>query len=53
MALNKQKVLDSAQKFLSQGKLAQAITEYQTILRYEPKDQVTLAAGWLTGADGR
>jgi tetratricopeptide (TPR) repeat protein len=42
MAFNKQKVLDSAQKFLSQGKLPQAIAEYQTILRHEPKDQVTL-----------
>src|SRR3990172_7423414 len=42
MAFNKQKSLDSAQKFLNQGKIPQAIAEYQTILRYEPKDQVTL-----------
>lgn len=42
MAFNKQKVLDSAQKFLGQGKIPQAIAEYQQILRHEPKDQVTL-----------
>ena len=42
MAFNKQKSLDAAQKFLNQGKIPQAIAEYQTILRYEPKDQVTL-----------
>jgi tetratricopeptide (TPR) repeat protein len=42
MAFNKQKALDSAQKFLNQGKIPQAITEYQAILRHEPKDQVTL-----------
>jgi len=42
MAFNKQKVLDSAQKFLNQGKIPQAIAEYQQILRHEPKDQITL-----------
>ena len=42
MAFNKQKVLESAQKFLNQGKIPQAIAEYQQILRHEPKDQVTL-----------
>ena len=42
MAFNKSKTLESALKFLNQGKLAQAISEYQQILRYDPKDQVTL-----------
>jgi pilus assembly protein FimV len=42
MAYNKTKHLDAAQKYLQQGKLAQAIAEYQQILRNEPKDQVTL-----------
>jgi tetratricopeptide (TPR) repeat protein len=42
MAYSKTKLLESAQKFLSQGKLAQAIGEYQQILRSEPKDQNAL-----------
>jgi pilus assembly protein FimV len=42
MAYNKTKHLDAAQKYLQQGKLAQAIAEYQQILKNEPKDQVTL-----------
>ncbi|MBI1749501.1 MAG: tetratricopeptide repeat protein [Acidobacteria bacterium] len=42
MAFNKAKHLESAQKFLSQGKLAQAISEYEQILKNEPEDQVTL-----------
>lgn len=42
MPFNKAKLLDAAQKFLNQGKLAQAISQYQEILRYEPRDQVTL-----------
>ncbi len=42
MAFNKTKHLDAAQKFLSQGKISLAITEYQHILRVEPSDQVTL-----------
>src|SRR4029077_10192382 len=42
MALNKTKTIESALKSLNQGKLAQAITEYQLVLRYDPKDQVTL-----------
>ncbi|PYU72812.1 MAG: hypothetical protein DMG49_07060, partial [Acidobacteria bacterium] len=29
-------------KLLNQGKVAQAIAEYQNILKYEPRDQVTL-----------
>lgn len=42
MAYNKSRYVDSALKFLHQGKLSQAIGEYQQILKHEPKDQVTL-----------
>jgi pilus assembly protein FimV len=42
MAFNKSKVLENALKFLNQGKVAQAIGEYQLILRADPKDQATL-----------
>jgi pilus assembly protein FimV len=42
MAFNKNKALDNALKFLNQGKVAQAIGEYQQILRVDPKDQATL-----------
>jgi tetratricopeptide (TPR) repeat protein len=42
MAFNKNKALESALKFLNQGKTAQAIGEYQQILRHDPKDQATL-----------
>ena len=42
MAYNKSKHIDAAQKYLQQGKLPQAIAEYQQILKNEPKDQVTL-----------
>lgn len=42
MAYNKSKYVDAALKYLHQGKLAQAIGEYQQILKHEPKDQVTL-----------
>lgn len=42
MAFNKSKNVESAQKLLNQGKVAQAIAEYQVILKYEPRDQVTL-----------
>ena len=42
MAYNKSKYVDAAQKLLNQGKVPQAIAEYQHILKYEPKDQVTL-----------
>jgi tetratricopeptide (TPR) repeat protein len=42
MAYNKSKHVESAQKLLNQGKVPQAIAEYQQILKYEPKDQVTL-----------
>ena len=42
MAYSKSKYVEAAQKLLNQGKVAQAIAEYQHILKYEPKDQVTL-----------
>ena len=42
MAFNKSKALESALKFLNQGKVPQAIGEYQLILRNDPKDQATL-----------
>jgi len=42
MAFNKSKALENALKFLNQGKVAQAIGEYQQVLRYDPKDQATL-----------
>ncbi len=42
MAFNKSKALESALKYLNQGKVAQAIGEYQQILRHDPKDQATL-----------
>jgi pilus assembly protein FimV len=42
MAFNKSKALENALKFLNQGKVAQAIAEYQQILRHDPKDQATL-----------
>ncbi len=40
--MNKAKVMESALKSLNQGKVAQAIQEYQTILRGDPNDQVVL-----------
>jgi tetratricopeptide (TPR) repeat protein len=42
MAYNKTKLVETAQKYLNQGKIAQAIGEYQQVLRQEPKDQITL-----------
>ena len=42
MAYNKSKYVEAAQKLLNQGKVAQAIAEYQQILKSEPRDQVTL-----------
>src|SRR5467141_4561335 len=42
MAYNKSKYVEAAQKLLNQCKVAQAIAEYQNILKYEPRDQVTL-----------
>lgn len=42
MAYNKTKHLNAAAKYLQQGKMPQAILEYQQIIKNEPKDQVTL-----------
>jgi tetratricopeptide (TPR) repeat protein len=42
MAYQKTKHVEAAQKFLHQGKIAPAISEYLAILKHEPKDQVTL-----------
>ena len=42
MAFNKQKALDAAQKYISKGQIPQAIAEYQQVLRFEPKDTITL-----------
>ena len=42
MAYNESKYVEAAQKLLNQGKVAQAIAEYQHILKFEPRDQVTL-----------
>lgn len=42
MAFNKTKAMESALKSLNQGKVAQAIQDYQTILRSDPNDQVVL-----------
>jgi len=42
MAYHKSKHVEAAQKYLHLGKIAQAISEYQVILKNEPKDQVTL-----------
>src|SRR5690348_9060976 len=42
MAFNKAKAMESALKALNQGKVAQAIQEYQQILRSDPNDQVVL-----------
>jgi tetratricopeptide (TPR) repeat protein len=42
MAHNKAKLIEAAQKYLQQGKIAQAVIEYQHILKQEPRDQVIL-----------
>ncbi|MFY9529141.1 MAG: tetratricopeptide repeat protein [Candidatus Acidiferrales bacterium] len=42
MAFNKAKTLESASKLLNQGRVSEAIREYQQVLRNDPKDQVTL-----------
>ena len=42
MAYNKSRHVESAQKYLHQDKVAQAIAEYQNILKHEPRDEVTL-----------
>jgi pilus assembly protein FimV len=42
MAFNKSKALEAALKSLNQGRVSDAIREYQQILRQDAKDQVTL-----------
>jgi tetratricopeptide (TPR) repeat protein len=42
MAFNKTKAMEAALKALNQGKVANAIQEYQQILRTDPNDQVVL-----------
>ncbi len=42
MSYSKVKHVEAAQKHLAQGRIAQAIAEYQQILKHEPSDQVTL-----------
>jgi tetratricopeptide (TPR) repeat protein len=42
MGYSKTKHVDAAQKHLGQGRVDQAIAEYQQILKHEPGDQVTL-----------
>jgi pilus assembly protein FimV len=42
MGYQKSKHVESAQKFLQQGKIQQAVAEYLIVLKHEPKDQVTL-----------
>ena len=39
---NKQKVLSAAEKFVQQGKLQNAITEYEKIIKADPKDLTVL-----------
>lgn len=42
MAFNRTKAIESAQRFATQGKLAQAISQYHEVLRRDPRDQTTL-----------
>jgi tetratricopeptide (TPR) repeat protein len=42
MGYSKVKHVEAAQKHLAQNRIAQAIAEYQQILKHEPSDQVTL-----------
>lgn len=41
-AINKEKILKSAQKFVASGRLENAIKEYEKILEQEPNDTTTL-----------
>lgn len=42
MAINKAKIVEAAQKFMTQGKLKEAVAEYQKIIKEDPKDLNTL-----------
>ena len=42
MPYDRSKYIEAAQKLLNLGMVRQAIAEYQQILKYEPRDQVTL-----------
>jgi len=42
MSYNKTKLIETAQRYLQQGRTGQAIGEYQHILKQEPRDQVIL-----------
>ena len=42
LGFNKAKILQSAEKYVLQGKLPAAIGEYQKILKKDPKDLLTL-----------
>ena len=42
LGFNKAKILQTAEKYVLQGKLNAAIVEYQKILKRDPKDLMTL-----------
>ncbi len=42
LGFNKTKVLSSAEKYVQQGKLQNAISEYQKVLKHDPKDLTVL-----------
>jgi tetratricopeptide (TPR) repeat protein len=51
---NKQKVLSNAEKFVQQGKLQNAVAEYEKILKSDPKDLTVLnTVGDLYARDGQ
>jgi tetratricopeptide (TPR) repeat protein len=51
---NKQKVLSAAEKFVQQGKLQNAIAEYEKILKNDPKDLTVMnTVGDLYSRDGQ
>jgi len=51
---NKQKVLSAAEKFVQQGKLQNAIAEYEKVLKNDPKDLTVMnTVGDLYSRDGQ
>lgn len=42
LGFNKAKILQTAEKYVAQGKIANAITEYRKILKKDPRDLMTL-----------